>query len=249
MSERKASLEIIAPSVEEAIERGVAELGVSREALDIEILDEGSRGLLGIGARQARVRLTLLRPAPAAPESIDTERELESRPARPAIEEIGAEDAEALQFSRQAVLQLCEHMGLHPDVEAHWAEEAQEGKLRPLMVDIHGKDLSMLIGRRGETLRALQYITRLIVSKQMQQPVAVVIDVEGYRARRERQLRRMARQVARQTVERGKTMILEPMPASDRRIIHLELHDHPDVYTQSIGEGEQRKVTIIPRQR
>jgi spoIIIJ-associated protein len=106
-----------------------------------------------------------------------------------------------------------------------------------------------LIGRRGETLSALQYITRLIVGKELHKPIAVVIDVEGYRARREQQLRRLARRMAQQTIERGRTMSLEPMPANERRIIHIELREHSQVYTESVGEGEKRKVTIIPRDR
>lgn len=73
-----------------------------------------------------------------------------------------------------------------------------------------------------------------------------MVDVEGYRARRERQLRRLARRMAQQAVERGRTMVLEPMPAHERRIIHLELRDHEQVRTESVGEGERRKVTIIP---
>jgi spoIIIJ-associated protein len=114
-------------------------------------------------------------------------------------------------------------------------------------VDIQGKDLSTLIGRQGETLSALQYITRQIVSKELRRPVAAIIDVEGYRARRERQLRQMARRVGQQASERGRTIALEPMPANERRIIHVELHDHPLVYTESVGEGDRRKVTIVPR--
>jgi spoIIIJ-associated protein len=87
----------------------------------------------------------------------------------------------------------------------------------------------------------------LIVSKELDRQVAVVIDVEGYRARRERQLRRLAQRMAEQAIELGRTMVLEPMPASERRIIHLELRDHPRVTTESTGEGAQRKVTIILR--
>jgi spoIIIJ-associated protein len=112
---------------------------------------------------------------------------------------------------------------------------------------LHGTDLSILIGHRGETLAALQYITRLIVGKELHRPLPIVLDVEGYRARRERQLRQLAQRMAQQAVERGRTMTLEPMPANERRIIHIELRDHAQVTTESIGEGEHRKVTIIPR--
>ena len=83
-----------------------------------------------------------------------------------------------------------------------------------------------------------------IVGKELQRPVAVVIDVEGYLARRERQLRQLAKRMAQQALERGRSISLEPMPASERRIIHIELRDHPQVYTESVGEGDRRKVTI-----
>jgi len=106
--------------------------------------------------------------------------------------------------------------------------------------------LNVLIGRRGKTLYALQYITRLILGKELKRPVAVVIDVEGYRARKEKQLRRLARRMAQQALETGRTMSLEPMAPNERRIIHIELRDDPNVSTVSVGEGDRRKVTIVP---
>ena len=114
-------------------------------------------------------------------------------------------------------------------------------------MDIQGNDLAILIGRRAEILNALQYIVNLIVSKQVEHWVQIVIDVEGYRARRERQLRQMAQRMADQAIHTGRRQVLEPMSAGDRRIIHLELRDHPRVITQSIGEEPSRKVTIVPK--
>jgi spoIIIJ-associated protein len=116
------------------------------------------------------------------------------------------------------------------------------------MVDVQGEDLAVLIGRRAEILNALQYIVNLIVSKQVEHWVQVVIDVQGYRARHERQLRQMAQRMADQAMKTGRRQTLEPMPAGDRRIIHLELRDHPGVNTQSVGEDPTRKVTIIPKE-
>ena len=138
-------------------------------------------------------------------------------------------------------------MGIKARVAARWGEKDPGARIRPLFVDVSGDDLGILIGRRGETLTALQYITRLIVAKELEEPVAVVIDIEGYRARREQQLRRLARRMADQAIELGRTMVLEPMPANERRIIHIELREHPSVTTESIGEGPRRKVTIIPK--
>jgi len=138
-------------------------------------------------------------------------------------------------------------MGLTARVSGRWGEADEPDEPRPVLVDIRGDDLSLLIGRRGESLAALQYITRLIVGKELGDYLPIVVDVEGYRARRERQLRQLARRMAEQAVERGRTMTLEPMSPAERRIIHLELRDHQRVFTESIGEGENRKVTVVPR--
>jgi spoIIIJ-associated protein len=116
----------------------------------------------------------------------------------------------------------------------------------PVSVDVNGDDLSILIGRRAETLNALQYITSLIVSKEIGRYVPIIVDVEGYRVRREGQLRQLARRMADQAIKTGRRQILEPMPANERRIIHIELRENPKVSTESVGEEPRRKVTIIP---
>lgn len=243
------SLEMIAPTVEEAIQRGALELGLPVDALEIEVLDKGGRGLFGLTNRQARVRLTVRdKPASSASEASQAapaQREERADSVEAADE---ATDEEALKISQETVKELLQRMSVHASVRAHWGEPDAPGKIRPLFIDILGDDLSILIGRRGETLTALQYITRLIVGKELRRPVAVLIDVEGYRSRRERQLRQLARRMATQAMETNRTMTLEPMPAYERRIIHMELRDDPQVETISVGEGSRRKVTIIPRQ-
>jgi spoIIIJ-associated protein len=239
MAETKTSLEVIAATVEEAIERGTVQLGLPREALDIQVLDEGSRGVFGLTSRQARVRLTVRGSAPTPPSPVAAT----PKAAGPESED----DLEALGTARVVVESLLERMEIDAAVDASWGEASDDRDQRPLLINIRGGDLSLLIGRKGETLSALQYITRLIVAKETQRSIAVVIDVQGYRARREQQLRQLAKRMATQAVERGRTMVLEPMPANERRIIHLELRDHPNVTTESIGEADQRKVTIIPR--
>lgn len=231
----KTSVEIIAPTVEEAIAQGAAELGVKPGEVLVEVIDEGGQGMLGLGSRQARVRLSLLRrPAPAEPL-----------------------DDNDLQATEAVVRDLLDHLAVRGTIQAHWGapvsvhrggEPSEPDQETPLLVDIDGDDLSVLIGHRGETLSALQYITRLIVARELGRAAPVVIDVAGYRARREHQLRQLARRMADEAVERGKTMTLEPMPPGERRIIHLELRDHEKVYTESVGEGDQRKVTIVLRQ-
>jgi spoIIIJ-associated protein len=238
MSEGRTSLEIIAPTVEEAIERGAAQLGLPAEALEVEVLDEGGRGLLGIAARQARVRMTV-----RSGESRGSGRETAPPPAPLSPEQ----EEETVDVARAIVQELLERMGVEVQVVAEWLEPDEPEAPRSLRVDVRGRDLSILIGRRGETLASLQYIARLIVAKELDRMVPLVIDVEGYRARRERQLRQLARRMAGQAMETNRTVTLEPMPASERRIIHLELRNDEAVYTESIGEGDHRKVTIVPR--
>jgi spoIIIJ-associated protein len=104
-----------------------------------------------------------------------------------------------------------------------------------------------LIGRRGETLNNLQYLVRLMVNQRLHRWKNIVVDVEGYRRRRMEHLAQLALRSAQQVAQTGRALALEPMPASERRIIHLTLRDHPDVITESSGEGERRKVQILPR--
>jgi spoIIIJ-associated protein len=242
MSEPKTSLEIIAPNIDEAIARGALELDLPMDALEVEVLDEGSKGFLGLGSRQVRVRLSIREGY--APASESSARETREREEEIIPDEFEGEDEKAVRITRTAVSELLHHMGIEAQISLHWGELSEGSHIRPLHVDIQGKDLSILIGRRGETLSAFQYITRLIVGKKLERPVAVVIDIEGYRSRRERQLRQLAKRIAQQAIERGRSMSLEPMPADERRIIHLELRDHPQVFTESVGEGDRRKVTI-----
>lgn len=241
MSDMRTSLEVIAPNVEEAIARGANELGLPPEAFDVEVIDEGGRGFLGMGNRQVRVRLTIR--ASASQPMQETQTPPLSSESTPQVEE---DDAEVMRIALETVMELLQRMGIRGDVETSWGEADEEGRIRPLLVDIHGDDLNILIGRRGKTLYALQYITRLILGKELKRPVAVVIDVEGYRARKEKQLRRLARRMAQQALETGRTMSLEPMAPNERRIIHIELRDDPNVNTVSVGEGDRRKVTIVP---
>jgi spoIIIJ-associated protein len=151
-----------------------------------------------------------------------------------------------LTLTEETVSKLLAHMNLQAQVSARYEDEDREGR-RTIDVDVRGDDLSILIGRRSETLNALQYVASLMVGKQVEQWVQLYIDVEGYRSRRERQLRQMARRMAEQAVKSGRRQALEPMAAAERRIIHLELRDHPDVTTESMGEEPYRKVNIIPK--
>jgi len=137
-------------------------------------------------------------------------------------------------------------LDLEAQVSAHYGATERDGR-RNIHVDIRGKDLSVLIGRRSETLSAFQYIASLIVGKETQQFVQLIVDVEGYRDRREKQLIQMAQRVADQVVKSGRRQTLEPMPSSERRLIHIALRDHPEVKTESTGEEPYRKVMILPK--
>jgi spoIIIJ-associated protein len=257
MTNQKTKLEIIAPTVEEAIERGLMQLGLTRDRVDVEVLDEGSRGFLGIGSRQARVRLALkdlvVETAPAA---VTPRTEAEDEPSVAALaptetEEsaqlkaiLGEEEERIAHVAHEVVAELLEKMKVKAEVTTRFVPPVDDRDQESVVVEVHGNDLSILIGRRSETLNALQYIASLIVSKEIGRWVPLMIDVQGYRSRRERQLQVLARRMAEQAINSGKRQTLEPMSASERRVIHLELRNHPDVETESIGEEPNRKVVI-----
>jgi spoIIIJ-associated protein len=262
MGEQHTNLEIIATSVEEAVEKGLAELGLTQEDVDVEILDQGSRGLFGLGSRQARVRLTIrsgeieLDGAESkierSPEPVKTaaDPKVEEAPEYDEFDEPEPSDAEqdlVLRISGDVVRELLNKMKVRATVSTHFVAAEDEHSKPVAWVDVHGNDLSILIGPRTETLNALQYIAGLIASKEIGHTVPLVVDVEGFRARRIHQLRQLARRMADQAVKTGRRQVLEPMPASERRIVHIELRSNPLVTTESIGEEPRRKVTIIPK--
>ena len=244
MSDEKTTLEMIAPTIEEAIERGIEQLGVNEDDVEIEVLDSGNKGLFGLGTRQARVRL-------AVKNGIET---LIKNQAEELIGELlektngnavntGREDP--LAIAKEVVEELLSRMKVRARVEAKYIKPEDENDQEIILIDVQGNDLSILIGRRTETLNALQYITSLILGKKLERWVPIMIDVQGYRCRREKQLRQLARKMAEQAISTGRRQVLEPMPANERRLIHLELRDHSQVETQSIGDEPMRKVTIV----
>ena len=254
MGEEKTTLEVIAPTPEEAIEKGLEQLGLSEDMVEIEILDAGSRGLLGIGGRQARVRITIKTFESLIdehkPKITDIEREeqvgsdLSSQAVEIDFSNLSTDEQQNLKTVQSVVVELLERMRIKADVKVKYVDPQDDKDQRLVLVDIEGKDLSILIGRRSETLNALQYITSLIVNKELGRWVPIQIDVQGYRTRRERQLRQLGRRMAEQAIQTGRKQTLEPMPANERRVIHLELRDHPQVFTESVGEEPYRKVTI-----
>lgn len=240
MSDKKTTLEIIAPTIEEAIANGAEELGMREAELDIEVLDEGSKGMLGIGSRQARVRLTI------KSEGSTTGDKSKGKGGDTSGTTSDDNIENAISIARETVAELLDKMGVQAEVSAHLGESDGKGYRPPIIVDISGDDLSILIGQRAETLDALQFITRMIVGKEIGQAAHLVVDVEGYRSRREVNLRRLAQQMAEQATSTGRRQTLEPMPANERRIVHMELSENSEVYTESIGHDPRRKVTISP---
>jgi len=216
------NLEMSGKTVEEAIQRALAELGVSREEVKVTVLKEGKHGVLGLGAEEARIRVEPLVPA------------------------LGESDiADAAKGILEALLSM---MGVAASVVSLARSFVEGEATAPIAFDIKGDDLGILIGRRGQTLSCLQYIVRLIVGHQTEAWVPIIVDVEGYKQRRYEAVQALAWRIAEQVKAGGEPFTLEPMSAYERRIIHLALAEHPDVTTQSIGEGEARKVVILPKE-
>ncbi len=172
-----------------------------------------------------------------------------TRPARqsdassPLSEEDTKEDAE---IGREVLEEILGCMKIKAEVNATAAPPEEGDRDRMWILDIKGPDLGVMIGRRGETLDALQYITRLIVSRDLERRANIVVDVEGYKSRREGVLRKLAQRMADQARKLNRTVTLEPMPPNERRIIHITLREDESVLTESVGAGDRRKVTIIP---
>ena len=262
-------------SVEAATNAGLAALRLSLEEVTVEIVRPGSRGVLGIGAEDAVVRVTAIgavktAPAPSAKPEVEPAAASRPTPApaaraepRPApkpaeptsaavsvdLDKVNEKDLAAAQTGRELLLGMLERMSLRANVEIVQQSdaEADEDDERSLVLNIVGDDLGMLIGRQNETLSALEFITRLMTNQQTHSRTGFVVDVNGHRARRAESLRKLALRMADQTVQTGRTVAMEPMPPAERRIVHLALRDHPAVTTQSVGEGDRRKVTIVPK--
>lgn len=219
------SLETSGRTVEEAIEKALETLNVSREKVEVTVVKEGKHGILGLGAEEAIVRVEPLAGAPENPENMD-------------------------DMAREVLETLLARMGVAASVDCQTKPPAEgdEKAVEVITLDVTGDDLGILIGRRGQTLSSLQYVVRLILAHQTQARVPIVIDVEGYKQRRYEALQALAQRMAEQVKTRGRPFTLEPMLAYERRIIHLALADDPDVTTESVGEGESRKVVIMPRE-
>jgi len=227
-------------TVEEAIERGLHQLGRRRADVDIEILERGKpANMLGLGGEDARVMLSFDESV-REPEPVVDEAEVPRRPdARRGAG--GSEEepafAEELAIGVTILSELLEKLGVQADVELS-EEKDREG------LDVLGPDLGALIGRGGENLVALQQIVSAITSRRVGRTVHVPVDVEGYRRRREDQLREVAVRVASRVRTSGQAVTLEPMLAYERRIVHLAVQEQPGIRTESVGIEPNRRVVI-----
>ncbi|MSP11401.1 MAG: protein jag [Chloroflexi bacterium] len=313
MENAKRSVETSGKTVEDAIQRGLMQLGLERSQVQIEVISEGRAGILGFGAEPARVRLTQAiaansAPAWAPPSQPDTTTPAEytqppstlghapatpadkpdmtvsreahgqvdtpsvpvtaaqaamqattTQPATPTVaarssvtektsgtaSSEGATSSEATAIATETVQHLVSAMGYEAKVDARIVSNTESGETGDsLFVDITGRNLNNLIGQDGETLGALQFITRLIVNHKTQQWTEIVVDVDNHRQRRVDELNSLAARAADRVVRDGRPVSLQAMPANERRIIHLALRNHPNVMTVSIGQGDNRKVTI-----
>lgn len=250
--------EFTAATPEEALEKGLSELNISRDQVDMEVLESGSRGLFGLGAKPAIIALTVKStPIPNdEKESTSIETEEKSAEIEEDVDDAGETskfenelvNSEALRIATNVTEELLEKMRVKANVVSKIDIPDTPNAQPMVMIDIQGDDLSYLIGRHSETLNALQYIVSLIVGRELGHWVPLMIDVQGYRERRERQLRQMAFRMADQVAKSGRRISLEPMTSAERRIVHLFLRDHEDIYTESIGHEPNRKVVIFPKE-
>jgi spoIIIJ-associated protein len=208
-------------TVDEAIASALEQLHLDRSQVEVDIISAGRAGLFGLGGENARV---LVRPSTT--EQVDLE--------SPTI-------TMAVEFLQR----LLELMTIEAEVTARLPETPGDGVGRASAVlDVTGEDLGILIGRRGSTLAALQYTVNHMVSRQLKSKALVSVDVEGYRRRREENLKGLALRLAEKVKASGRTITLEPMPANERRIVHLALANDSQVASFSLGDGENRKVAI-----
>lgn len=216
----KQGITIRAQTVEEAVRLALEHLGLSREEVEVRVLEEPGAG--PAGSEEALVQVT---PLVSPPE----------------------EEVDPRQVGLEVLGELLRHMGM----QAHLSigEYAVEpGEARPILevTTTNERDSGLLIGRRGETLNRLQFLVNLLVNRKLHRWPGLLVDVEHYRRRRDASLQDLARRMAERVIRTRQPITLEPMPAYERRIIHLALRDNSQVTTQSTGEGDSRKVVIYP---
>lgn len=213
-------------SVDEAIEKALNILGLERDQVEVEVVAEGRKGLFGFGAMRACIRATVRRPLRVA-------------------EEKGAGEQERMavgQRGRDVVAEILRLMGVEATVEVKPGEAPEE-----VVLDIRSGAGGLLIGHRGQTLEALQFlVTRIVGERRGDEGAQLVLDTEKYRERRRRSLEDMALRLGEKAKRQRKTVSVDALSAADRRIIHEVLRDDPWLTTKSLGTGPYRRLLIIP---
>lgn len=252
-------------SIDEAIERALQQLGVTRDKVDVDILANATRGLFGLGSKPARVRATLrslnldgvrahVAPPPPRPATADSPASTtrhhppkQSSPPRPVPAAKPARDAQpaipvdaqTLERARVMLAEMITLIGVEATVDA------ANDDLGPRLL-INGDTSGMLIGRRGQTLDAIEYVANRMVAREDESAGRIVVDSQNYRDRRRQSLEELAHRLAERARRRGKTVTLNPMSPRDRRIVHLALQNERALTTRSAGKGYFRKLLIIP---
>lgn len=261
--ERMRSVEIQARSVDEAVRLALEQLDRPRDQVDVEVLMDTSdledgEALVRVSVKSAFLG-TAGAPAAANAHGSAPPRSQPSRAGAPShrsampprVPAANRPDQETEQIAKQVVQDLLKRMGFQCTVMAvdnPSAIDIEPEEPATVFIDVHGRDLGMLIGRRGENLAQLQYMINVLVNKHLPTWTRVILDVEGYRIRREESLVSLAHRVARQVARNRRPISLEPMPPNERRVVHVSLRDDASVTTQSSGEGALRRVTIFPKE-
>jgi spoIIIJ-associated protein len=227
------SVESHGKTVDEAVGQALRRLGRQREDVEITVLSEGTRGVFGIGAEEARVRVTV------------REGEGEGEAIGPPAEQEAVPMERLPEVAEDMLTDVLELMGIEAQVSVR--EVDVESDSPSILLDVEGEDLGVLIGRRGETVAALQYTLGMLVQRRLRRWVRVNVDVGHYHDRQAALITSKAQRTA-ERVQRARTPIaMEPMRPAERRLVHIALADHPDVMTYSIGAGEDRRVVVAPR--
>jgi len=245
---RETSWEYAGKTVEEATETALEELGLERDDIFVEVLEEPQKGFLGMGGKEARIRVEMIgewevmgtKKEPSQPGS-----STESAPV--AVEEVEFEEEEeeigpskpAPEAPEKMVREALELLDIDATVESKEMEDS-------IIVDVWGDDVAILIGKGGATLDALQYLVNISCRRREEVGKRIIVDVEGYRKRRKAKIEKQAEQSARKAVSEGRSIELPPMSASERKIVHMALRKMHDVKTESEGEEPDRRVVIVP---
>jgi spoIIIJ-associated protein len=248
----RRAVEIAASSVDEAVRLALQQLNLNYDEVEIEVLEDPTihdvdEALVRVSPRTARPAVSgnVRESAQRAPSG--NQREPEDDEEQETYGNVD-DNAALLAVAQEITEDLIDLMGLQAAVRPLDPPIAMEpGEPPTVGVDIVGPDLGVLIGRRGDTLAQFQYLVTLLVNKRLGGFNRVVIDVGGYKRRREESLIGLADRMAERVAQMRRPLPLEAMPPNERRVIHLALRDHPEVYTESQGEGESRKVVIYPR--